>query len=69
MKNCKEKKGMKIVNDLCFKMSPQLIKNIYREAYRLEATSVKINKAKWNQADVTMFEDDDCIEWHIKIYG
>ncbi len=58
---------MKIVNDLCFKMSPQLIKNIYREAYRLEATKVEVNKAKWNWADVTMFEGDDCIEWHINI--
>jgi DNA-binding winged helix-turn-helix (wHTH) protein len=60
---------MKLVNDLGYRLSPQLIKAIYRKAYQLDANVVIINKAKWNWADIAMFEDEDCIDWHIYVQG
>ena len=58
---------MKMVNDLGFRLSPTLIKAIYRKAYNLEATEIVVNKAKWNWADISLFDGNDCIDWHISI--
>ena len=46
----------------------ELIKAIYTVAYRLEATEVIVNKAKYNRyADVQLNCADGCIDWHYQV--
>ena len=58
---------MTMVNDLQFRLSENLIKAIYRKAYKLDADTIVINKAKYNWADIALFEGENCIDWHISI--
>lgn len=46
----------------------ELIKAIYSVAYKLEATEVIVNKAKYNRyADIQLNCADNCIDWHYKV--
>ena len=56
---------VKLTNDLCYKLSPELIKAIYRKAYLLDATEVVVNKAKWDWADLNLYDGNDCIAEHL----
>ena len=43
----------------------ELIKAIYSVAYRLDATEIIVNNARYGcYADVALFCGDDCIDWH-----
>ena len=55
---------IEIVNELHRKLSPGLIKAIYKAAHNLDTNLVIINDAKWNWADIALFENNDCIDWN-----
>lgn len=55
---------MKFTN-LSGNIGNDLIKAIYSAAYRLEATEIVVNKAQYNiYADIGLFCEDGCIDWH-----
>ena len=52
----------------CTFLGKDLIKKISVESYRLCATYVIVNKAKYNKyAECELFEDGNCIDWHYSI--
>ena len=58
---------MKFTN-LAGNLGNDLIKAIYAAAYRLEATEIVVNKAKYNRyADIGLFCEDGCIAWHYSV--
>ena len=58
---------MKFTN-LAGNLGNDLIKAIYAAAYRLEATEIIVNSAKFNKyADIYLGCEDDCIDWHYKV--
>lgn len=65
----KQEKGemnMKITfTNLAGNLGNDLIKAIYAAAYRLEATEIIVNSAKYGRyADTSLFCGDSCIDWH-----
>lgn len=58
---------IKFVN-LCGNLGKDLINAIYSAAYRLEATEVIVNKAKYNKyADIQLNCENDCIAWRYAV--
>ena len=56
---------MKFTN-LSGNIGNNLIRAIYSEAYKLEANEIIVNRSKYNKwADISLFNDTDCIDWHI----
>lgn len=52
----------------CSFLGKDLIKKIYAAAYKLDATDVIVNKAKYNRyAECELFENGNCIDWHYEI--
>lgn len=51
--------------NLAGNLGNDLIKAIYAAAHRLEATEIVVNSAKYGKyADVTLYADEGCIDWH-----
>lgn len=60
---------MKIQNNSkCSFLGRELLAEIYRTAGRLYADEVVVNEAKYNRyAEIELFEDGNCIDWHYSI--
>lgn len=56
------------LTNLVGNLGNDLIKEIYRVAYRLDATKVIVKSGKYNRyAVVELFENDDCIDWNYTV--
>lgn len=52
----------------CSFLGKDLIKKIYAATYKLDATDVVVNKAKYNKyAECELFKNGNCIDWHYEI--
>ena len=60
---------MKIQNNSnCSFLGKRLIAEIYKTAERLYADEIVVNEANYNRyAEVELFEDGNCIDWHYRI--
>lgn len=58
---------MEFIN-LAGSLGNDLIKKIYAAAYRLEAKTIIVNKAKYNSyAEIELHCPDGCIDWHYNV--
>lgn len=46
----------------------ELLKEVYKRGYNLEASEIIIHKAKYNKyANVSLFCEDGCIDWSYNV--
>ena len=57
----------RLVVENVYRLSPELLRQIYKLAHKLGADRVVVEEGRWKYAEVTLFEGNNCIEWNIPV--